>query len=99
MYNTLPCAKKGGKTVDQSQKTVFGMCNFCMQSVHYNYPVVISSIFSAALCAASPRSFPLGFLTSTERTRRVIPTMHSPNNKSYMDILNFIRGKLLIGGC
>jgi hypothetical protein len=99
MHRPLHCAEKRGKAVYQTEKTVFWLCNFIMQVRPFTKPLAITRDFSAALYAAFSLSFPRLILPFSRDSLGLIPTIHSPNNKSYMDTLDFYLEKLWKGAC
>lgn len=91
------CVKTGVKAVYHTSKTVFELCNFIVQSSAIQRPVGRTRQLSAALCAAYTLIFPRSKLVLNRYIYEFIPTIHRPNNKSYMGILNFYLGKLWRG--
>ena len=92
------CAQTGAQPVYQPRKTVFGLCNFI---VHYPYSsktVSITHRLPAWLSVTCTPNCPPYGVAFNRGVTGLIPTIHSPNNKSYMDTLRINTEKLWIGG-
>lgn len=97
MHSTIACVLWGGKAVHQTSKTVFWLCNFIVRFCHFQSPIPITIQLYAALYSGFSLHFPRPKFTNNRYSYRFIPIIHRSNNKSYMDVLNFILEKLWIG--
>lgn len=97
MHNPLACVENRGKTVHPDIQTVFWLCNFIVQSRLLTKSMAITRGFSPMLYATFSLNFPRLVLLFNGYRSGLIPTIHSPNNKSYMDTLDFYLGKLWKG--
>ena len=98
MRNSNTCAQNGVQHVYQASKTVSSLCNFIVHSHTFSLAVYTSAELYTKLCNTCARFFPLKNVTINRGSVRLIPTIHSPNNKSYMDTLRINIEKLWIGG-
>ena len=97
MHKLADCVESRGKAVYRAGKTVFLLCNFIVQTHPFTNPMSTTRYFSATLCAIFSPNFPRIFLSFIRGWLELIPTIHSPNNKSNTDVLDFYLGKLWRG--
>lgn len=97
MHSTSTCVWRGGKTVHQAIETVFWLCNFIVRFYQSSPTMLITAALSSALCADFSPYFPRPEMVNNRYLSGFIPTIHSPNNKSYMDVLDIFLEKLWRG--
>jgi hypothetical protein len=87
------CVQDRGKAVQSGYKTVLSLCNLFVHNRASLGAVGISHSLYPALCAAYPLNYPRQNTQNNRGVVRVIPTVHSPNNKSYIGNLRINKGK------
>jgi|GEM_PF-4042664 len=98
MRKLTTCAQNGVQPVYQPSKTVFGLCNLFVHYLSPQQAMYITHRLPAWLSVGCAPSFPLWITAFNRGVWEFIPTIHSPNNKSYMDTLRINIEKLWIGG-
>jgi hypothetical protein len=94
---TIACARTGAQPVYRAPQTVFWLCNFIVRFAHLHLAIPITVGLYPALYAAIALTCALPKATFNRLCFRLIPTIHSPNNKSYMDTLDIYLEKLWKG--
>ena len=97
MLSIPSCVYASAQAVYRHGKTVPGLCKFIVQYHHQAAGMLITTQLSPRLYAGCAPSFPLGNSSINRGVSEFIPTIHIPNNKSYMDTLDINTGKLWIG--
>jgi hypothetical protein len=99
MRSSVPktCVLTGAQLVHQASQTVFRLCNFIVQFTYLRVAIPITvGLYPALYAAIAPACAPPK-ATFNRLRYRLIPTIHSPNNKSYMDTLDIYLEKLWKG--
>jgi hypothetical protein len=97
MRNAFSCVHTGGKAVYRPVKTVFRLCKFIVQSSRPTTDVLITMRLCPDLYVSCTPGYPPKNTAANRGVFGLIPTIHTPNNKSYMDTIEINTGKLWIG--
>lgn len=87
------CVQSRVQPVYWPRITVAELCTFFVQSTCSQSALRTTSRLYATLCAAYTRNYPRLFTSRNRGGFRVIPSIHSPNNKNYIDNLKEIYRK------
>jgi hypothetical protein len=98
MRSLYSCAQTSVQAVQSVYKTVCSLCNFIVHFVPSTIAMYINHSLSPALSARCAPNYPLQNIEFNRGFAGFIPTIHSPNNKSCMDILDLYIEKLWKGG-
>ncbi len=89
----ISCAQPGVQAVYQYPKAVAGLCTYIVQNRPHPIALRKTVGLSAALCAVYTPSYTRPQPSYNRERSGVMPTVHSPNNKNYIDNLKEIYRK------
>jgi hypothetical protein len=82
------CVQTSGNHVHNASKAVLCLCNLFARLTQKNMNMGTSTDLYAALYESYTQNYPLQKSVHNREFSRLIPTIHSPNNKNYLGKLD-----------